>query len=423
MTVETLNGATRASEGALEGIRVVECGHFLAGPFATRLLGDMGAEVIKIEKPDGGDTVRGFGGGLPEIGGESPQFLVANRNKKSVALDITTDRGRTLLLDLVARSDVFVENFSPGAIAQQGLDYETMKARNPGIVYCSISGFGHTGPYSTRRGFDLMAQGMSGLMSVTGFSRDEIARIGISIADLSAGHYAAYGVVCALHERQRSGLGQYLDIALLDSAVSITLWESAMLWSTGTPPAPAGTGSRTGVPYQVFRTADGHITIGGAAQRPWVGLCKALGRDDLRTDPRFANNMARVAHKPELLDELSRVLMTQPTAYWLERLEKTGCPCGPVYNMAQVYDDPHVRAREMIVEVEHSSAGRIRDVGSPLKLSRTPGSARFAAPQFGEHTNEVLTDILGIDGDGVRALVDEGIVRTLGSEEHRVAQP
>jgi crotonobetainyl-CoA:carnitine CoA-transferase CaiB-like acyl-CoA transferase len=399
---------TEKHPGALAGIVVLDCGQFLAGPFCGRLLGDMGADVIKVERTKTGDDMRR--GGLARVGGEAPQFLIANRNKRSLAIDIRNPEGRELFMRLVERADVVVENYRPGTMERQGLGYQQLSERNPRIVYCSVSGFGQTGPYRDQGGFDLIAQGMSGIMSVTGQSKESTVRVGVSVADLTTAIYAAYGIVCALVERSRTGKGQQVDVALLDSAISLMVWESAVLWSTGKAPEPIGTGSRTSVPYQAFPTADGSITVGAGNQNAWLAACEAIGRRDLAEDPRYATNVDRVKHRTELVEELSRVFRTAPSAHWVERLHAAGCPAGPIYKLDQVYEDPQVKAREMKVVVQHPTAGPVNDIGFPVKLSRTPGEVRLPPPLLGQHTDEVLEGLLGMDSAELARLEQAGVV-------------
>jgi crotonobetainyl-CoA:carnitine CoA-transferase CaiB-like acyl-CoA transferase len=391
----------------LEGVRVLDVTQVMAGPFCCLLLADMGADVLKVEKTDGGDDSRRMA--PPFIEGESAAFLAMNRNKRSLALDLKKPQGRDLFRRLAARADVVVENFRPGTLEALGLGAQTLRAGHPELIYCSISGFGQTGPYRERGGFDLVAQGMSGLMSVTGHPNQPPVKVGVPITDLNAGMYAAYGILSAYVHRLRTGRGQCVDTSLFEAGIAYTVWESAMYFATGASPVPLGSAHRLCAPYQAFRTADGYLTLGAANQATWERLCAALGRDDLLKDPRFRDNPSRTVRAGELAAELDREFAGRPTAQWLARLDAAGVPAGPIYDMAGVYADPQVRAREMVVEADHPAAGRVRHIGIPVKLSETPGSIRRAAPRLGEHTDEILRD-LGLSPEEVSTLRRSGVV-------------
>jgi len=386
---------------ALDGVRVVDVSQVMAGPFCCLLLADMGAEVIKIEKPNGGDDSRRMG--PPFLAGESAAFLAMNRNKRSLALDLKQPEGQRIFRRLVARADVVVENYRPGALEALKLGYAELSAEHPELIYCSISGFGQTGPYRERGGFDLVAQGMSGLMSITGHPGQPPVKVGVPITDLNAGMYAAYGVLCAYIYRLRTGQGQFVDTSLLEAGIAYTVWESAIYFATGITPPPMGSAHRLAAPYQAFRTADGYLAVGAANQANWEKLCGVLQRTDLFTDPRFRDNPTRTTHAVELAAELEKVFVTCPTAEWLVQLDAAGVPAGPINDMAAVYADPHVQAREMMVELEHPTAGRVKNIGIPVRLSETPGAIRRPAPTLGQHTDEVL-DELGLAPDEVAAL-------------------
>lgn len=376
---------------ALDGMRVLDVSQVMAGPFCCLLLADMGADVIKVEKPDGGDDSRRMA--PPFVGGESAAFLAINRNKRSLALDLKRSEGKDVFQRLAAKADVLVENFRPGTMEGLGLGYAALSADHPELIYCSISGFGQTGPYRERGGFDLVAQGMSGLMSITGHPGEPPVKVGVPISDLNAGMYAAYGVLCAYIRRLRTGQGQQVDTSLLEGGIAYTFWESASYFATGLPPAPMGSAHRLAAPYQAFRTSDGYINVGAANQSNWEKLARTLERSDLLGDARFADNPSRTVHAAELAAELDKSFATRPAAEWLARLEGAGVPAGPVYDMAQVYADPQTRAREMAVELDHPTAGRIKNIGIPVKLSKTPGSVRRAAPTLGQHTDDVLGEL------------------------------
>jgi crotonobetainyl-CoA:carnitine CoA-transferase CaiB-like acyl-CoA transferase len=391
----------------LEGVVVLDVTQVMAGPFCTLLLADMGADVIKVEKLRGGDDSRSMG--PPFIHGESAAFLAMNRNKRSVALNLKSEEGREVFRLIARRSDILVENFRPGTMENLDLHYEAVQKINPTIIYCSVSGFGHTGPYRSRGGFDLVAQGMSGLISVTGHPGSPATKVGVPISDLNAGIYAAYGILAAYVHRLKTGEGQHVDTSLLEGAVAYTFWESSIYFATGEIPQPMGSAHRLNAPYQVFETQDGALSIGAANQSTWEKLCGVLGRQDLREDPRFLSNADRVRHYQELAVTLQPVFLQRMTAEWLTVLEAAGVPAGPIYNMAQVYADPHVRDRDMVVELEHPVAGKIRNIGIPVKLSLTPGEIRCPAPLLGQHTDEVLL-WLGLDTTEVARLHESGAI-------------
>ncbi|MGH7431684.1 MAG: CaiB/BaiF CoA transferase family protein [Candidatus Methylomirabilales bacterium] len=391
----------------LEGVVVLDATQVMAGPFCTLLLADMGADVIKVEKPQGGDDSRSFG--PPFIAGESAAFLAINRNKRSVALNLKSEEGRDVFRRLAGRSDILVENFRPGTMEGLGLHYEAIQRINPTIIYCSISGFGQTGPYRNRGGFDLVTQGMSGLISVTGHPGGPPTKVAVPISDLNAGMYAGYGILSAYVHRLKTGEGQHVDTSLLEGAVAYTFWESSAYFASGQIPQPMGSAHRLNAPYQVFETEDGALCIGAANQSTWEKLCTVLERQDLAQDPRFATNAERVRHYRELATLLQPIFLKRKMVAWLGMLEAAGVPAGPIYNMAQVYEDPHVRARAMLVELDHPVAGTIKNIGIPVKLSRTPGRIRRPAPLLGQHTDEVLR-WLGLDQAQIGELRDAGAI-------------
>jgi crotonobetainyl-CoA:carnitine CoA-transferase CaiB-like acyl-CoA transferase len=391
----------------LEGVVVLDVTQVMAGPFCTLLLADMGVDVIKVEKPQGGDDTRAFG--PPFIQGESAAFLAMNRNKRSIALNLKSEEGRELFRRLARRSDILVENFRPGTMENLGLHYEAIRQINPTIIYCSISGFGQTGPYRSRGGFDLVTQGMSGLISVTGHPSGPPTKVGVPISDLNAGIYAAYGILSAYVHRLKTGEGQLVDTSLLEGAIAYTFWQSSIYFASGEIPGPMGSAHPLNAPYQVFETKDGAISIGAATQSPWEKLCGALGRQDLLHDPRFLTGADRARHYVELAEILQQIFLERDTAEWLSRLEAAGVPAGPIYNMAQVYQDPHVRDRDMLVELEHPVAGKVKNIGIPVKLSLTPGRIRRPAPLLGQHTDEVLV-WLGLDPAEIARLRSSGVI-------------
>jgi crotonobetainyl-CoA:carnitine CoA-transferase CaiB-like acyl-CoA transferase len=372
---------------ALDRLTVVDLSSHLSGPYCAMLLADHGADVIKVEKPNGGDEARGM---PPFVGGESAPFMIWNRNKRSVVIDLKTEDGKAKLLRLVDTADVLIENFRPGTLERLGLGWPTLSARNPRLIYAAISGFGQTGPYRDRGGFDLVTQGMSGLMSVTGPVDGPPHRMPIAISDVAAGLHLAVGILAALEARHRTGRGQVVETSLLESALSLGVYEAAHVAATGQRPPRLGQAHRGSSPYQVFPTADGWITVGAAQSNFWSRLCELIGAPELREDPRFAANSERVRNNAELVALLEKRLLQKPSSYWLSAMDAAGIPAGPVLNFDEAMADPHVVDRGMVVETEHPAAGRLRTLGIPVKLSDTPGALRRHAPQPGEHTAEVL---------------------------------
>ncbi len=378
------------AELALDGLRVIDLSSHLSGPYCSMILADHGADVIKVERPGEGDDARRM---PPFVAGESSPFMLWNRNKRSIVLDLKEERDRALCRDLVRGADVFLENFKPGTAERLGLGYAELARLNPRLVYCSISGFGQTGPYRGRGGFDLMVQAMSGIMSVTGPEDGPPHRLPLAIADIGAGMFAAIGILAALRARERTGRGQQVDTSLYDAAVSFGLYEAAHLFATGEEPPRLGQAHRGAAPYQVFRTADGWITIGAGAQPLWLRFCEAIGRADLAQDPRFKDNAARVANRRALVAVLEGIFARAGTKQWVERLIAADVPVGPVQSYAEVFADPQVLARGMVAELDHPAAGPMRTLGIPVKLSETPGALRRPAPRLGEHTAEVLAEL------------------------------
>ena len=391
----------------LQDIKVIDFSQILAGPFCTMLLADMGADVIKIEKPNGGDDTRRYG--PPFIEGESAAFLTLNRNKRSIVLDLKSEQGLAIVRRMLEDADVMIHNFRPGVVDRMGLAYEDVSALNPAIVYCTVSGFGTTGPYSSRAGFDLVAQGMSGLMSINGFPDSPPAKVGVPMADLNTGMFCSYGILTAYINRLMTGKGQHVDASLIESGIAYTLYESATYFATGEVAGPLGSAHRMIAPYQAFATQDGYINIGAANQNNWERMCRAVGREDLLDDERFASNPERMVSIDALTPIMEETFRTQTTDHWVKTLEKAGVPCGPIYDMEQVYADPHVQSREMAVPLEHPKAGSIRNIGVPVKLSDTPGSVRTPAPLLGQHSDEVLTEF-GYEDTDVTAFKDAGVL-------------
>lgn len=372
--------------GALDGLKVVDLTSHLSGPYCTMMLADHGADVVKIEKPNGGDEARGM---PPHVGDESAPFMLWNRNKRSITLDLKSEADRTALLHLVDEADILVENYRPGTMDRLGLSYAILSRRNPRLIVGSISGFGQTGPYSPRGGFDLITQGMSGLMSVCGPADGPPFRLPIALSDVAAGMHLAFGILCAVESRHRSGKGQNVDVSLLDSAISYGVYEAAYFFATDQRPARLGQSHRGSSPYEVFQTADGYITIGAAQQNFWVAFCDIVGLPELKSDARFRSNADRVANNRPLVDLLQEKMSARPSAYWLHALDEAGIPSGPVLASDEILADPHVLAREMVTQVEHPTAGQMKTLGVVAKLSDTPGAVTRSAPLLGEHSQEI----------------------------------
>jgi len=379
------------SSGPLAGLKVIELAHIMAGPICGLMLADLGAEVIKIEKiPDGDDTRRMV---PPTIDGESAAFMILNRNKRGAAVNLKTAGGREVLEKLLATADVLIENYRPGTMERLGLGYETLRALNPGLIYCQVTGFGRTGPYAGRAGFDLIAQGLSGIMSVTGEGPGHPpVKAGPPITDITAGILAAMGVLAAYVHRLRTGEGQLVDTSLLEAGITTTYWQSAICLATGISPGAIGSAHPLNAPYQALPTADGWINIGAANQANWLRLVEALEAPDLATDPRFADNAARMKNLDALTGLLTPRFRERTTAEWLTRLEAAGVPAGPVLTIGEMLADPQVRAREMVIETTHSRLGPVKTLGPPVKLSATAPSVRRGAPLLGEHTREILQE-------------------------------
>ena len=375
---------------ALDAIRVIDLTSHLSGPFCTMLLGDMGADVVKVERPQRGDDARHM---PPFIGGESAAFMQFNRNKRSITLDLKAPEDMAVCRDLCDDADVVVENFRPGTAARLGLGYAALAARNRALVYCSISGFGQTGPYSHRGGFDLMAQAMSGLMSICGEVEGPPLRLPVAISDMCGGMYAAIGILSALMARQATGNGQHVDTSLLEAAMSFAVYEAASFNATNEAPARLGQAHRGSAPYQIFQTRDGWITVGAATQALWQRLCGVLGAEALTHDPRFGDNASRVHNHLQLADILNVHFRQLDTATWERKLLDVGVPAGPVRSYDQVFTDEHTLAREMFTPVPHPAAGLQRLLGIPLKLSATPGAIRRPAPMLGEHSEEIRAEL------------------------------
>ncbi|GGA89038.1 CaiB/BaiF CoA transferase family protein [Ornithinibacillus halotolerans] len=374
--------------GALANIRVLDLTRVLAGPYCTMILGDLGAEVIKVEAPGGSDDTRKWG---PPFQNEvSAYYLCANRNKKSITIDLKSEDGIDTIKNLVKESDVIIHNFKTGTMERFGINYEELEKINPGIVYCSITGFGETGPYKDLPGYDFIIQGMSGLMSITGDEKSGPQKLGVAITDILTGLYAAIGIQAALLERQNSGRGQKLDLSLYDAAVSSLINIGSNYLMSGKIPERLGNHHANIVPYQTFQTMDGEMVIAVGNDKQFRALCKIIGKEEFSEDSRFQSNPARVEHRNILVPLIQEVLLTKPTSYWLDKCHENNIPCGPIQNIQQVTEDPQLHARDMFLEMDHPTAGLIKMIGSPLKLSRTPVTLRHHPPIAGEHNEDIL---------------------------------
>ena len=394
--------------GPLSGIRVIELAHIMAGPCCGLMLADMGADVIKLEKAPAGDDSRRFL--PPDIGGESAAFLMMNRNKRGIVVDLKTAGGKQVARRLFTDADVVIENYRKGTMELLGLGYETLRQDNPGLIYCEISGFGRTGPYAERGGFDLIAQGMSGLMSITGEApgRPPI-KCGAPMADITAGILGAMGVLAAYIQRAKTGQGQRVDTSLFEAGIVHTYWQSAIAMASGTAPGPMGSAHPLNAPYEAFKTTDGWITLGAANQANWLKLLDLITAPELGEDPRFTNNHGRITHRIELAKALAPIIRTRTSADWLSRLEAAGVPAGPVLDVAEMHRDPQTLAREMVTKAPHTKLGPVKTLGTPVKFSATPGGVTRGAPLLGEHTREVLAEY-GYGDDEIDALICDGAV-------------
>ncbi len=405
--------------GALSHLRVLDLSRVLAGPWAGQILADLGADVIKVERPVCGDDTRSWG--PPFLKDETGQntteaayYLSANRNKQSVTIDFTRPEGQQLVRELVAKSDIVIENFKVGGLAAYGLDYASLKAVNPKLIYCSITGFGQTGPYAKRAGYDFMIQGLGGLMSLTGRPDGDEGggpvKVGVALTDILTGLYSTTAILAALAHRDQSGVGQYIDMALLDVQVACLANQAMNYLTTGVAPKRLGNAHPNIVPYQDFPTADGDfiLTVGNDSQ--FRKFAEVAGQSQWATDPRFLTNKLRVANRSELIPLIRQATVFKTTAQWVDELEAAGVPCGPVNDLSQVFDDPQVLARGLAIELPHVLGGRVAQVASPIRLSETPVEYRRAPPLLGEHTSQVLQELLGMSGDEVVALREAGVL-------------
>lgn len=388
---------------ALDNIKVLDLTRVLAGPYATMILGDLGADIIKIEMPVTGDDSRAFG---PYVNNESAYFMSLNRNKRSITLNLKSEEGKKVFLEMVKKADVVVENFRPGTMEKLGLGYDCLSQVNPKIIYAASSGFGHTGPYSKRAAYDSVVQAMGGIMSITGEKGGKPVRVGSSIADINSGLFTAIGILAALNNRHVTGKGQKVDVAMLDSLVAILENAVARYVVTGEAPKPGGNRHPSIVPFEPFETSNGEVVVAAGNDVLWAKFCEVLGKEELINDERFATNPLRNENYDELRPLIAEAMVKKSTEEWLEILDKVGVPNGPINTIDKVLQDPQVIAREMIVEVEHPVAGKLKMPGVPIKLSDTPGSVRTPAPILGQHTEEILKELLGYNDEQIQKLRD-----------------
>ena len=405
------------SGGALGGIRILDLSRVLAGPACTQLLGDLGAEVIKVERPGIGDETRTWGPPFVKDGSdadssESAYYLCCNRNKRSVAIDMSRPEGLELIKRLLGRSDVLIENFKVGGLAKYGLAYDDLKDEFPGLIYCSITGYGQTGPYAPRPGYDMIAQAMGGLLSMTGEPDRPPSKVPVAINDVMTGMYAAVAILAALRHRDATGDGQHIDLALLDVQVAWLYNQGLNYLTGGDIPERMGTGHPNSVPYQVFESADGFILLAANNDGQFSRFCALVGREDLLQDPRFASNAARVRNRDAVVAEVQRIVRQKPSAYWIEELAAIDVTCGPINTIDEVFADPQIAAREMKISMPHavSGSGAVDLIGNPMKLSGTPVSYRLPPPTLGEHTDAVLQEVLGLDEGLIASLRSSGVI-------------
>jgi crotonobetainyl-CoA:carnitine CoA-transferase CaiB-like acyl-CoA transferase len=399
--------AKSPSSGPLAGVRILDLSRILSGPFATMIFADLGADVIKLENPRTGDDTREWA--PPYQGDQSAYFLSVNRNKRGIAVDLKTAQGREIALRLVDRADVIVENFRPGTAARLGLGYDDLHARNPGLIYASISGFGQTGPYASEPGYDAIAQALGGVMSVTGEADGEPVRVGNSAADLGAAMWAAIGILAALHERHTTGCGEWIDISLLDGQIASLTYLAGGYFASGEVPRRYGSAHPSIVPYQALQTADGHLMVAVGNDTLWRRFAPLIGLPELVDDPRFDSNPQRVANRAQLIPLIEHALASRGSVAWADELSRVGIPAGPINNVAGALEHPQVAARDMVVSAEHPSAGTLRMTASPIKLSRYTATVRRPPPTLGEHTDDVLGE-LGYSATEIATLRDEGVV-------------
>jgi crotonobetainyl-CoA:carnitine CoA-transferase CaiB-like acyl-CoA transferase len=393
--------------GPLAGMRVLELAQIMAGPTAGMMLADMGADVVKVEKLPGGDDARGYR--EPRVNGVSAPFMILNRNKRGIALNLKHAQGREILLRLVRNADVLTENYRRGTLEKLGLGYDVLAAANPGLIYCAVSGYGRDGPYGDKGGFDLIAQGFAGLMSITGEPGGPPAKTGNSVADINAGILAVVGILAAYAHKQKSGQGQVVETSLMEAALQQTYWHAAIQFATGTCPGPTGSAHILTAPYQAFHARDGWINIGGANQANWERIAEVLGHPEWRDDPRFATNSDRMANLDALVEKMNAVLSTRSKAEWVEAFDAAGVPVGPVHSIGEALSHPQTLARGMVVDLVHPQAGPTKAVGCPVHFSATPTAITRPAPLLGEHTRELLREY-GYDDSEIDRFVADGVI-------------
>lgn len=414
-----MNEGDAVSLGALQNVKVLDLSRVLAGPWAAQTLGDLGAEVIKIERPSSGDDTRNWGppyvtDSQGQSTGESAYYMCTNRNKQSVTVDFTRPEGQEIVRQLAAQCDVLIENFKTGGLAQYGLDYTSLCALNPRLVYCSVTGFGQDGPYAHRAGYDFLIQGMGGLMSITGHSDTEPGggpvKVGVALTDILTGLYASTAILAALQARQHTGRGQHIDLALLDVGVACLANQSMNFLYGDKVPQRMGNAHPNTVPYQDFPTADGHMILAIGNDGQFARFCRAIGASDWAVDPRFVNNEGRLAHRAQLVELINAVTLLRTTRDWIALLEQHAVPCGPINNLRDVFDDPQVKARGLQMAMQHPQAGEVPMVASPIRLSDTPVTYRHSPPQLGQHTDEVLTRYLGLTAQTLQTFRNNGVL-------------
>jgi crotonobetainyl-CoA:carnitine CoA-transferase CaiB-like acyl-CoA transferase len=391
----------------LSGIRVLDLTNVLAGPYCSMVLGDMGAEVIKIENANKGDSSRSF---EPQVNGESYCFAVLNRNKQSVALNLKDPEGLKIALDLASKADIILENFRPGVVKRMGLGYETVKAVNPSVIYASLSGFGQTGPYGKKGGFDIIAQGMSGIMLMTGEPGGRPVKVGIAMNDIASGVTALSGILGALIGKLRFGTGQYLETSLLEAGLAWTAWEFGAFFGSGEIPTSTGTRHRRAAPYQAYRSADGYVTVGAGSQKLWLVFCeKVVEKPDWPSNPLYITQALRVKNADALERDIEAILMQASTSYWVDKMDAAGIPGGPVFGYEQIMNDPHIHARKMVHDIDHPIIGPMKTIGLPIKSSGALSTIRLPAPWLGQHSKQVLVE-LGYSNEEIQTLFAQGAV-------------
>lgn len=399
---KVVHPTTSPAELPLAGVRVLDVSQVMAGPFCSMLLGDMGADVVKIEPPEVGDQTR-KAMGFKMKGTDSLGFINMNRNKRSMAINLKTEAGRRIFYRLVETADILVENYRPGATKRLGIDYDTISGINPRLIYASISGFGQTGPWSQRPGFDLIAQAMAGVMSITGHAEGPPAKAGVPVADIGCSLFALYAILSAYIGRQKSNKGQYIDASLFEAAIAFAIWDISEFWGTGKIPQKLGTGNRMSAPYQAVKASDGYFVMGANNDKLWQTLCKVMDRTDLLSDERYKTISRRLAHRVDLIEDLEKTFATRPMEEWVDMLLEVGIPAGPIYNYEQALDNEHANFRNVSMEIDHPVEGKVKSIGFPVKMSGTPQQVRLPPPLVGQHNAELLAE-LGVSQSEAEAM-------------------